>query len=404
MVFLGGVFIFKKILKCYDYKFIAALVVLSLIGLIMVYSASMVTAISRYGVSGDYFYKKQKLALIASFIIFTLSAIVPYKIYQEKAVLKILLGVAVALLILVLAFGHTAGNAQSWFKIGPIAIQPLEITKLTLIIYLAAVFANKQEYINDLKRSILPPMLVVLFICFLIILRPDYGGALLILGTVAAIVLCSGISKKSILKISLLGVIGTLIMLAVLLVTGNMDHLFSPGRLARFTGFLHPFENQQGDGYQLVNSYVAIGNGRILGMGLGQGIQKTGYLPESHTDFIMAIIAEELGFWGVLLVLGLLFFIIFKGLKTAIKCRDPFGAQLAIGISVMMAVQVFVNLGAVTGLLPITGVTLPFISFGGSSLTLLMLVAGILTNVSMFNTYTQTYKSQSMEQAYIRNV
>ncbi|MFL0472544.1 FtsW/RodA/SpoVE family cell cycle protein [Priestia sp. 179-F W1.4 NHS] len=395
---------FKKILKCYDYRFIAALVVLSLIGLIMVYSASMVTAISRYGVSGDYFYKKQKLALIAGFIIFTLAAIVPYKIYQEKAVLKILLGVSVALLILVLAFGHTAGNAQSWFKIGPIAIQPLEITKLTLIIYLAAVFANKQEYINDLKRSILPPMLVVLFICFLIILQPDYGGALLILGTVAAIVLCSGISKKSILKISLLGVIGTLIMLAVLLVTGNMDLLFSPGRLARFTGFLHPFENQQGDGYQLVNSYVAIGNGGILGMGLGQGIQKTGYLPESHTDFIMAIIAEELGFLGVLLVLGLLFFIIFKGLKTAIKCRDHFGALLAIGISVMIAVQVFVNLGAVTGLLPITGVTLPFISFGGSSLTLLMLAAGILTNVSMFNTYTQTYKSQSMEQAYIRNV
>ncbi|MED3881861.1 FtsW/RodA/SpoVE family cell cycle protein [Priestia megaterium] len=395
---------FKKILKCYDYKFITALIILSLIGLIMVYSASMVTAISRYGVSGDYFYKKQKLALIAGFIIFTLAAIVPYKIYQEKAVLKVLLGVAVALLILVLAFGHTAGNAQSWFKIGPIAIQPLEMTKLTLIIYLAAVFANKQEYINDLKRSILPPMLVVLFICFLIILQPDYGGALLILGTVAAIVLCSGISKKSILKINLLGVIGTLVMLAVLLVTGNMDLLFSPGRLARFTGFLHPFENQQGDGYQLVNSYVAIGNGGILGMGLGQGIQKTGYLPESHTDFIMAIIAEELGFWGVLLVLGLLFFIIFEGLKTAIKCRDPFGALLAIGISVMIAVQVFVNLGAVTGLLPITGVTLPFISFGGSSLTLLMLAAGILTNVSMFSTYTQTYKSQSMEQAYIRSV
>ncbi|MEI2389566.1 FtsW/RodA/SpoVE family cell cycle protein [Priestia megaterium] len=395
---------FKKILKCYDYKFIAALIVLSLIGLIMVYSASMVTAISRYGVSGDYFYKKQKLALIAGFILFTLAAIVPYKIYQEKAVLKFLLGVAISLLILVLAFGHTAGNAQSWFKIGPIAIQPLEITKLTLIIYLAAVFANKQEYINDLKRAILPPMVVVLFICFLIILQPDYGGALLILGTVAAIVLCSGISKKSILKISLLGLIGTLVMLAVLLVTGNMDLLFSPGRLARFTGFLHPFENQQGDGYQLVNSYVAIGNGGILGMELGQGIQKTGYLPESHTDFVMAIIAEELGFWGVLLVLGLLFFIIFKGLKTAIKCRDPFGALLAIGISVMIAVQVFVNLGAVTGLLPITGVTLPFISFGGSSLTLLMLAAGILTNVSMFNTYTQTFKSHSMEQAYIRSV
>ncbi|MCM2979049.1 FtsW/RodA/SpoVE family cell cycle protein [Priestia aryabhattai] len=389
----------KNILKSYDYKFIATLVLLSMIGLMMVYSASMVTAISRYGVSGDYFYKKQRLALIAGFILFISTAIVPYKIYQEKVILKTLLGIAFALLLLVLVFGHTAGNAQSWFKVGPIAIQPLEITKLALIIYLAAAFSNKQNYINDLKRSILPPILVVFFLCFLIILQPDYGGALLILGTVSAIVLCSGISKKSILKIILMVIISMSIVFTVLLFTGNLEFVFSPGRLARFTGFLHPFENRQGDGYQLVNSYIAIGNGGLLGMGLGKGTQKTGYLPESHTDFIMAIIAEELGFWGVLIVLGLLFFIIFKGLISAIRCQDAFGSLLAIGISVMIAVQVLVNLGAVTGLLPITGVTLPFVSFGGSSLTLLMLAAGILTNVSMFNTYTQKYKNNLMKQA-----
>ncbi|MCM3544531.1 putative lipid II flippase FtsW [Priestia megaterium] len=395
---------FKKIVKCYDYKFIVALIILSLIGLVMVYSASMVTAVSRYGVEGDYFYQKQKLALIAGFFFFCVSAFIPYKIYREKKVLKILLVTVIALLALVLIFGHTAGNAQSWLILGPIRIQPLEFTKLTIIVYLSAVFANKQEYINDLKRAIIPPILIVFFICFLIALQPDYGGILLILGTVAAIVLCSGISRKSMLKIVLLGVVGIFVMLIVLLVTGQMATVFSPVRLARFTGFLHPFANQQGDGYQLVNSYLAIGTGGLSGEGLGQGIQKAGYLPESHTDFIMAVIAEELGFWGVLLVLGLLFFIILQGLKIAKRCNDPFGALLAIGISVMIGIQAFVNLGAVTGLLPITGVTLPFVSYGGSSLTLLMFAVGVLANISMFNKFEKKYKHTVTDPRELKSV
>lgn len=144
-------------------------------------------------------------------------------------------------------------------------------------------------------------------------MQPDYGGILLILAIVAAIVLCSGISGKSMLKIAMLGVVGIGVMLVVLLVTGHIDTVFSPVRISRFTGYLHPFENQQGNGYQLVNSYLAIGTGGLQGLGLGQGVQKAGYLPESHTDFIMAVIAEELGFWGVLIVLGLLFLLLLKG-------------------------------------------------------------------------------------------
>ncbi|MCM3097995.1 putative lipid II flippase FtsW [Priestia megaterium] len=395
---------FKKIIRCYDYKFIAALVVLCLIGLVMVYSASMITAISRYGVEGDYFYQKQKLALIAGFFLFCMAAFVPYKIYQEKKVLKILLATVIILLVLVLIVGHTAGNAQSWLILGPIRIQPLELAKLAIILYLSAVFTNKQEYINDLKRSVIPPMLIVFFICFLIAMQPDYGGILLMLGIVAAIVLCSGISKKSMIKIALLGVIGIVIMLFVLLITGHTATVFSPVRLARFTGFLHPFANQQGDGYQLVNSYLAIGTGGLTGQGLGQGVQKAGYLPESHTDFIMAVIAEELGFWGVLIVLGLLLFIIVKGLTIAKKCKEPFGALLAIGISVMVGIQVFVNLGAVTGILPITGVTLPFVSYGGSSLTLLMLATGVLTNISMLNKFQEKYKNESVKQTKLKSI
>jgi len=206
------------------------------------------------------------------------------------------------------------------------------------------------------------------------------------------------------IKIALLGVIGIIIMLFVLLITGHIATVFSPVRLARFTGFLHPFANQQGDGYQLVNSYLAIGTGGLTGQGLGQGVQKAGYLPESHTDFIMAVIAEELGFWGVLLVLGLLFFIIIQGLKIARKCNDPFGALLAIGISVMIGIQAFVNLGAVTGILPITGVTLPFVSFGGSSLTLLLLAMGVLTNISMFTNYERKYKNKVTKQNKLKSV
>lgn len=395
---------FKKIIRCYDYKFIAALVVLCLIGLVMVYSASMVTAISRYGVAGDYFYQKQKLALIAGFFFFCMTAFIPYKIYQEKKVLKILLVTVIVLLALVLVFGHTAGNATSWLVLGPIRVQPLELTKLTVIVYLAAVFTNKQEYINDLKRAIIPPIFIVLFICFLIAMQPDYGGILLILGIVATIVLCSGISRKSMIKIALLGIIGIVVMLFVLLITGHIATVFSPVRLARFTGFLHPFANQQGDGYQLVNSYLAIGTGGLTGQGLGQGVQKAGYLPESHTDFIMAVIAEELGFWGVLMVLGLLLFIIVKGLIIAKKCKEPFGALLAIGISVMVGIQVFVNLGAVTGILPITGVTLPFVSYGGSSLTLLMLAMGVLTNISMLNKFQEKYKNGLVKQKKLKSV
>lgn len=396
---------FKKIMKCQDYKLISALIVLCLIGLVMVYSSSMITAITRYEVPADYFYQKQKMALLLGFFLFFVAAFfIPYKVFREKKILKGILGFAVILLIAVLFLGHTAGNAQSWIVIGPIRIQPLEFAKLAVIVYLSAVFTNKQKYINDLKRAIIPPIFIVLFICFLLAAQPDYGGILLILGIVAALLLCSGISVKSAIKIVILGIIGAIVMLLVLWVSGNMDKVFSPTRLGRFTGFMHPFADAQGKGFQLVNSYLAIGTGGLTGEGLGQSVQKAGYLPESHTDFIMAIIAEELGFWGVLLVLGLLFFIVYQGLMISKRCTDPFGSLLAIGISTMIGIQAFVNLGAVSGILPITGVTLPFVSFGGSSLTLLLFATGVLANISMVDKYKKKYKQKGTKSAQLKSV
>jgi cell division protein FtsW len=173
------------------------------------------------------------------------------------------------------------------------------------------------------------------------------------------------------------------------------DDIITKERIGRINGFLKPFEYEQDDGYHLVNSYLAIGSGGVKGQGIGQSIQKLGYLPEPHTDFIMAIIAEELGVFGVLFVLFGLAYIVLKGIYIAVRCKDPFGTLLAIGISSMIAIQSFINLGGVSGLIPITGVPLPFISYGGSSLLLLSLSMGILVNISMFVRYEQKYKKKS---------
>ena len=389
----------KKILQSYNYAFIGAIFLLCGIGVVMVYSASMVTAISRYGVPADYFFKKQLWALLAGFLAFVATSIMPYKVLHNLKVLKFLIFAAFVMLVAVLFMGHTAGNATSWIKLGPLTIQPLEISKLIIIVYLAAVFSNKQEHINHIGRSLIPPLIMVGLLCFLIALQPDYGGIMLIGFIVVSMMFSSGISIKSIFKILLLCVIAAVLMLIILAVTGQWGTVFSPVRLGRLASYRDPFADPLGEGYQLVNSYYAIAEGGLRGMGLGQGVQKAGYLPESHTDFIMAVVGEELGFWGVAIVLALIFFIVFKGLRIAQKCPDTFGSLLAIGISVMIGIQAFVNLGAVTGILPITGVPLPFMSYGGSSLTLLLAATGVLANVSMMTKFKEKYDKKKVNPA-----
>ncbi|WP_456363534.1 putative lipid II flippase FtsW [Priestia aryabhattai] len=396
---------FKKIIKSQDYKLIIALVVLCLIGLVMVYSSSMITSLTRYHVPSDYFYKKQMGALLVGFFLFFIAAfLIPYKVFKEKKIIILILVISFLLLGVVLVLGHTAGGAKSWIKIGPLRIQPLEIAKLAVIVYLASAFTKKQEYINELTRAFIPPISIVVLICFLLAAQPDYGGVLLMLGTVAALVFCSGISVKTGFKIFFITLVGTGLMIFVLWITGSVDKILSPTRLGRFTGFIDPFADPDGKGYQLVNSYLAIGTGGLGGEGLGKGVQKFGYLPESHTDFIMAVIAEELGYGGVIVVLGLLFFIILQGLLIAKRCSDPFGSLLAIGISTMIGIQTFVNLGAVSGILPITGVTLPFVSYGGSSITLLLFSTGVLANISMVDKFKKKYKQNATKPTHLESV
>lgn len=382
---------FKKMLRSYDYAFIIAVLLLCCFGLVMVYSSSMVVAVSVYGKASDFFYQKQKIFLILSVVVFFIFAFFPYKVYAHKRFqMTVMLGV-IGSLILILIFGHAANNAQSWFRIGPIAVQPAEFAKLGVIMYMAAMLARKQQYINEVKKSITKPVGMLVIIIFLIMMQPDYGSAMIIIAIAMTIIFSSGLSFKTIAKLSLLGLIMIGIILGILQITGNMDLLLSKGRLSRFTGFMHPFDDVQHSGYQLVNSFIAVAQGGMKGLGLGHSIQKTGYLPEPHTDFISAIISEELGTVGVCIFLFLLFFIVAKGLRIAQRCPDAFGSLLAIGISSMIGIQTVINLGAAIGLLPITGVTLPFISYGGSSLILLMLSVGVLANISMVSNMKRKY-------------
>jgi len=383
---------FKKILKSYDYSLIIAIILLSLFGLVMVYSASMASSVQRYGVESDYFYQKQKLYLVASGFIFAFIALFPYKIMKSTKFLLPMVGLSILSLIGLFAFGQVRGNAQSWYDFGFISIQPAEFVKISLIIYLSAVYAKKQAYINKFNHGVLPPLAYLVIVLGLIAFQPDFGTALIIGLIAGTIILSSGMNIKTITKLVLLGMI---LLSPVILVL--QDEIFSEKRLERFEVLNDPFQDELNSGFHLANSYIAIGSGGVNGLGLGKSVQKLGYLPESHTDFIMAVIAEELGVWGVSFVIITLGYIVLRGIYLGIRCKDPFGSLLAIGISSMIGIQSFINLAGVSGVMPLTGVPLPFVSYGGSSLLQLAIAAGILVNVSMFVKYESKYSQKHQE-------
>ncbi len=291
----------------------------------------------------------------------------------QKLIKIIILGIII-LLIAVRIFGYSAGNAKSWINLGPLNLQPSEFAKLGIIMYLASVYSKKQAYIDNFNRGVLPPLILTAIILALIIAQPDIGTASIIFLIACSVIFSSGIRFKHLFL---------LVAIGLLLVAIAIPSMITDERISRFTGAYAPFESPKDDGYQLIQSYVAIGVGGLTGEGLGQGVQKLGYLFGPHTDFIMAVIAEELGFIGVFIVIGSLAIIVLRGIYISRKCEDTFGALLAIGISSMVGIQAFINLGSASGILPITGVTLPFVSYGGSSLLILLISMGILNNIAM---------------------
>jgi|SRR5690625_59386 len=361
-----------RALKKYDFTLMITPILLSAFGIVMIYSASMVTAVVIDDLESTYYFSKQLNWFVFGFIFFMLVCFIPYKFYQK--LIKPIILLSVLLLIAVLIFGETSHHATRSLSLTSFfTIQPSEFVKLAVILYLASVYSKKQNYINEFSKGVLPPLILTGIILVLIVLQPDIGTTAIIFLITFIVIISSGIRFKHILFLTMAG----LILLAMII-----PQMITDVRISRFTGAYQPFAVPDDEGYHLIQSYIAIGTGGLTGEGLGQSVQKLGYLWGAHTDFIMSIIAEELGFLGVIIVIGMLATIVLRGFFIARKCKDSFGSLLAIGISSMIGIQAFVNLGAISGILPITGVPLPFISYGGSSLMVMLIAMGILNNIA----------------------
>lgn len=364
------VFLVKERLKDYDFLLLISPILLAGFGVVMVYSASMVSAVAA-GLDSTYYLVKQTQWFVLGLIAFIICMFIPYKFYQK--IVHFLIIISFFSLLAVLLFGTSENNATRTIIVFGFNFQPSEFVKVALIIYLASVYSKKQAYIDDLSKGVFPPLILSLILVGLIVKQPDIGTASIILFIISTIIISSGIRFRHIL---LLGTAGAGILLLII------PKLVTDTRIARFSGAYNPFANPESDGYHLIQSYIAISGGGITGEGLGQSIQKLGFLWGAHTDFIMSIIAEELGIIGVIIVIGLILLITLRGLYFAKKCSDSFGSLLAIGISSMVGIQAIINLGAISGVFPITGITLPFVSYGGSSLLVLMMSMGILNNIA----------------------
>ncbi|MEV5108554.1 putative lipid II flippase FtsW [Bacillus sp. LBA3-1-1.1] len=363
----------KKVWKSMDYSLLLPLIILCVLGVIMVYSSSSIVAISKHNWPANYFFKKQLVALAIGTIMLAIIVAIPYKIWRKRIVLIAMGTGSIALLLAAFLFGKEVNGAKGWI----LGIQPAEFVKITVIITLANFCAKKQETQTAFVQGIIPPLAVVGGAMGLILLQNDLGTDILIGGTVLIMFFCSGVNVNLSIKRFLLT---SIIWIPALYLIGN--YKLNPYQKARFSVFLDPFNDPQNDGFQLINSFIGIASGGLHGRGLGNSVQKYGYLPEPQTDFIMAIISEELGFIGVAVILICLLLIIIRSLRVAQKCKDPFGSLIVIGIAGLFGVQTFVNVGGMSGLIPLTGVPLPFVSYGGSSLLANLLAMGILLNIA----------------------
>ncbi|MGE7860461.1 putative lipid II flippase FtsW [Bacillus mobilis] len=380
----------KRVWKSMDYSLLLPLVILCVLGVIMVYSSSSIVAISsKYNWPADHFFKKQLVSLAIGTVILVIVVIIPYKFWREQIVLAAIGFGSLALLAAAFLFGKEINGAKGWI----LGIQPAEFVKITVIITLATFFAKKQERQTPFFQGIIPPLFIVGGSMVLILLQNDLGTDILIGGTVLIMFFCSGVNVNLWIKRFLLT---SVVWIPALYFIGN--YKLSKYQKARFSVFLDPFSDPQNDGFQLVNSFIGIASGGLNGRGLGNSIQKYGYLPEPQTDFIMAIISEELGFIGVAIILICLLLIIIRSFRVAQKCKDPFGSLVAIGIASLLGIQTFVNVGGMSGLIPLTGVPLPFISYGGSSLLANLISMGILLNIASHVKRQEKQQNEEMKE------
>ena len=356
-----------------DVSLAATLIGLIAFGVVMVYSASAVYATNTFG-NGAHFVIRQ--TVFAALALGTLAFFTYFKIDWLRTSTYPVLLLAVALMLAVaLGFGRSVGGATRWLPVGPVNVQPAELAKLAMILWLAHSLAKKAQRVRTFSVGFLPHVLVAGLLMLLCLAQPDFGSAVMIALLTFVVLFAAGARAGYLLG-------GVLIALPV----GYAAIASSPYRMRRITAFLEPFEHRQGAGYQITESLMGFGSGGWTGVGLGDGRQKLLFLPEAHTDFISAIIGEELGFLGVVLLCAAFAWVVLRGLRSAWRVQDEYAAYLAAGMTLFIGLQAFTNLAVAMGLLPTKGLALPFVSYGGSSLVVNAAAAGIVLNVSRFGT------------------
>ncbi len=343
----------------FDWSFVIATLALVSVGLVMVASASVGFAASVYG-DPWFFIKRHVIYLLLGGASAILVASLPVNLWRQYGWMALLLALTLLMLVLIPGIGRKVNGSQRWLLLGPLTLQASEVVKFCCVVFFASYLARRQYELQSSWKGIVKPLLVLGLIVFLLLLEPDFGSSVVLSATVVSMLFLAGVKLWQFAVLVLIGVSG-LVSLA----------LVSPYRLQRLITFLDPWADQFNSGYQLTQSLIAFGRGEWFGVGLGNSVQKLFYLPEAHTDFIFAIVAEELGLFGGAVVIGLFTFLVAKTFgiaRLAIQREDYFSSFAAFGIGILLAGQAFINIGVASGLLPTKGLTLPFISYGGSSL------------------------------------
>ncbi len=352
------------------YWLLGTTIVLLLFGIIMIFSASLSIAYTKEGDS-YYYLKRQLLWAFLGLISMGLLAKFDYHKLRKLSTTGIIITIALLALVLIPGMGRTAGGASRWLTFGQFTFQPSEFAKLAIIIFAVDILTKKRREITNLSHLLIPLVPIAVFIALLVVFQPDLGTAFAICLSIFILMFLAGARIHHIFGVGLVGCASIFLL------------IFSAGyRRQRFLSFFNPWSDPRGSGFHIIQSLLAFGSGGLRGVGLGLGRQKFFYLPASHTDFIFAVIGEELGLLGTLLVVVLYSILAIAGLRISLKSRERFGKLLGAGIICMILIQALINMGAVTGVIPITGIPLPLISFGGSSLFFTLCSIGILLNIA----------------------
>lgn len=361
----------KKTFEEVDRPFLFIVFILLGIGLLMIASAGVLYGETRFN-DAYFFFKRQLIGLSIGLVSMYLFSRISYHIWRPLSVPIFVVALILLVLIFIPGIGTSAYGAARWIELGPISFQPSEVMKFAIVLYLSAWLAGKgKEKTEDFYEGLVPFLAVLFLVAFLILKQPDTGTLFLIFGMSMSIFFYSGANLKHIAGMGALALLSFFILLKT-----------APYRMQRFLVYMNPEHDPQGFGYQMTQALVAIGSGGLFGVGLGYSHQKFNYLPEPVTDSIFAIFGEEFGFVGTTVLISLFVFLALRGIRIAKNAPDRFGELLGIGIVSWIIIQAFVNISAITGLIPLTGVPLPFVSYGGTSLAVLLSAIGILLNIS----------------------